>query len=128
MFLLKGLHLVFKIFKNALFLIVMATILFIAYRGNQPMSVPQAPQGITYFEFMADRIDAAKTVRPSRCGWGMMLSLATLGPIHWVVYTTVAVNPDSELAKGIAPNLDIVPDVAGAAWYETEEIWWKTVE
>jgi hypothetical protein len=48
MFLLKGFHLVFKIFKNALLLLVIATILFIAYRGNQPMSVPQAPQGITY--------------------------------------------------------------------------------
>ena len=100
MFLLKGLHVFFRIFKNALLLIVIATILFITYRGNQPMSVSQAPQGMTYFEFMADRIDAAKTVKPSQCGWGMMLSLAALGPIYSVVYTTVAVNPDSAMAKG----------------------------
>jgi len=128
MFLLKGFHLVLKIFKNALFLLVIATILFIAYRGNQPMSVPQAPQGITYFEFMADRIDAAKTVKPSQCGWGMMLSLAALGPIYSVVYTTVAVNPYSTLARGTAPDPDIARDVAGAAWYEIPDIWWKTVE
>jgi len=44
------------------------------------MQVPEAPKGMTFFEFVADRIDAAKTVEPSRCGWGMMLSLATLGP------------------------------------------------
>lgn len=106
---------------------VIAMILFIAYRGNLPMSVPQAPQGITYFEFMADRIDAAKTVKPSQCGWGMMLSLAALGPIYSVVYTTVAVNPDSALAKGTAPDPDIARDVAGAAWYQIPDIWWKTV-
>ena len=107
MFLVKGLHGIFNIFKNTLLLLVMATILFIAYRGNQPMSVPLAPQGMTYFEFMADRIDAAKTVKPSQCGWGMMLSLAALGPIYSVVYTTVAVNPDSALAKETAPDPDI---------------------
>ena len=128
MFLLKGFHLVFKIFKNTLLLLVIATILFIAYRGNQPMSVPPVPQGMTYFEFMADRIDAVKTVKPSQCGWGMMLSLAALGPIYSVVYTTVAVNPDSALAKGTAPDPDIAQDVASAAWYEIPDIWWKTVE
>lgn len=128
MLLLKGFHLVFKIFKNALLLMVIAMILFIAYRGNQPMSVPQAPQGLTYFEFMADRIDAAKTVKPSQCGWGMMLSLAVLGPIYSVVYTTVAIYPDSALAKGTAPDPDIARDVAGATWYEIPDIWWKTVE
>jgi hypothetical protein len=77
---------------------------------------------MTYIEFMADRIDAAKTVKPSQCGWGMMLSLAALGPIYSVVYTTVAVNPDSALAKGTAPDPDIARDVAGAAWYEIPDI------
>ena len=53
---------------------------------------------------MKDRIDAAKTVEPSRCGWGMMLSLAALGPIYSVVYTAVAVNPDGTLAKMTASD------------------------
>jgi len=57
-----------------------------------------------------------------------MLSLAALGPIYSLVYTTVAVNPDSTLAKGTAPDPDIARDVAGAAWYEIPDIWWKTVE
>ena len=128
MFLLKRLHVFFKIFKNTLLLLLMATILFIAYRGNQPMSVPQAPEGMTYWQFMADRLDAAKSVQPSRCGWGMMLSLAALGPIYSVVYTSVGINPEGSLAKVTAPDSDIPKNTAGAAWYEIPDIWWKTVE
>ena len=73
--------------KTAVILAICSSILFVAYKGNQPMQVPEAPKGITYFEFVADRIDAAKTVEPSRCGWGMMFSLAALGPIYSFVYT-----------------------------------------
>ncbi len=29
------------------------------------MQVPQAPKGMSYFDFIADRFDAAKTVEPS---------------------------------------------------------------
>jgi hypothetical protein len=83
---------------------------------------------MTYFEFMKDRVDAAKMVEPSRCGWGMMLSLATLGPIYSVVYTTVAINPDGTLAKMVAPDPDIPKDVDGAKWYVVPGIWWGVVE
>ena len=68
--------------------------------------------------FMNDRIDAAKTVEPSRCGWGMMLSLAVLGPIYSVVYTVVAINPEGILAKMTAPDSDIPKGVEGAKWYD----------
>jgi ankyrin repeat protein len=43
----------------------------------------------------------------SRCGWGLMLSLATLGPIYSVVYTVVAINPEGNLAKITASDPDI---------------------
>jgi len=92
------------------------------------MNVPQAPKGMTYFEFVADRIDAAKTVEPSRCGWGMMLSLATLGPIYSVVYTEVGIHPDGALARGTAPDPDIPTNVANAKWHEVPGVWWNTVE
>ena len=128
MFLVKIFHLIFKVMKSALLLTIMAAILFIAYRGNQPMSVLQAPEGMTYWQFMADRLDAAKSVQPSRCGWGMMLSLAALGPIYSVVYTSVGINPEGSLAKVTAPDLDIPKNAAGAEWYEIPDIWWKTVE
>ena len=110
MFLVKIFHLIFKVMKSALLLTIMATVFFIAYRGNQPMSVPQAPEGMTYWQFMADRLDAAKSVQPSRCGWGMMLSLAAIGPIYSVVYTSVGINPEGSLAKVTAPDSDIPKD------------------
>lgn len=81
------LHLVWKLISNIVLLMVGAGIVFIGYKANQPMAVAGAPAGMTYVEFMQDRLDAAKTVKPSRCGWGMMLSLAALGPIYSAVYT-----------------------------------------
>jgi hypothetical protein len=119
---------IFKGFKTALLLVVICTLLLIAYRGSQPMSILQAPKGMSYWQFMADRLDAAKTIQPSRCGWGMLLYLATLGPIYSVVYTSVGVNPDGFFAKVTAPDPDIPKDVAHATWYEIPEIWWKVVE
>ena len=86
---------IMKVFGKTIILMVCIGLVFVVYKANQPMTVPDAPQGMTYVEFIKDRIDAAKTVEPSRCGWGMMFSLATLGPIYSVVYTTVAINPDS---------------------------------
>jgi len=114
--------------RTAIILVICTSILFVTYKGNQPMQVPQAPQEMTYFQFMADRIDAAKTVEPSRCGWGMMLSLAVLGPIYSFVYTEVGIHPDGFLARGTASDPDIPMDVAGANWYEVPGIWWNTVE
>ena len=44
-------------------------LLFIVVKGNQPMSVLQVLEGMTYSEFLSDRLDAAKTAQPSCCGW-----------------------------------------------------------
>jgi len=117
-----------KIVRLVIILAVLCGVLYIAYRGNQPMNVPQAPKGMSYWQFMADRLDAAKTVQPSRCGWGMFLSLAALGPIYSVVYTSVGVNPEGFLAKVTAPDPDIPIGVVHAAWYQIPQIWWTVVE
>ena len=122
------LRLIGSVIKIAIILAICTSIVFVAYKGNQPMQVPQAPKGMTYFEFIADRIDAAKTVQPSRCGWGMMLSLAVLGPIYSFVYTEVGIHPDGLLARRTAADPDIPKGVAGAKWYEVPGIWWNTVE
>jgi hypothetical protein len=100
-------HLIWKSIWNATVILVCAGLVFIGVKANQPMSVSDTPKGMTYFEFMQDRIEAAKTVEPSRCGWGMMLSLAVLGPIYSVVYTAVAINPEGTLAKFTASDPDI---------------------
>ena len=117
-----------KVFGKTIILMVCIGLVFVVYKANQPMTVPDAPQGMTFVEFMKDRIDAAKTVEPSRCGWGMMLSWATLGPIYSVVYTAVAINSESTLAKMTAPDPDIPQGVEGAKWYKVPGIWWGVVE
>ena len=121
-------HFIWKVIWNITVILVCAGLIFIGFKANQPMTVPGAPEGMTYIEFMKDRIDAAKKVEPSRCGWGMMLSLAALGPIYSVVYTAVAINPDSHLAKIAAPDPDIPKGFEDAKWYEVPGIWWGVVE
>ncbi len=107
---------------------VIAGALFIGYRGNRPMQVPGAPKGMTYFEFLADRFDAAKTVKPARCGTGMIGSLFTLGPFYATLYTHVALHPQGFLAKVTAPDPDMPKIGSKARWYETPGIWWNTFE
>jgi len=121
-------HFIWKVIWNSTVILACAGLVFIGFKANQPMSVSDAPKEMTYIEFMKDRIDAAKTVEPSRCGWGMILSLATLGPIYSVVYTAVAINPDGTLAKMTASDPDIPKNVAGAKWYDVPGIWWGVVE
>lgn len=117
-----------KLFLTLILLTALIGILFVAYRGNQPMQVPEAPKGMTYYEFMVDRFDAAKTVNPSRCGIGMIGSLFALGPLYATLYTHVALHPDGFLAKVTAPDPDMPKNVSDARWYETPEIWWATFE
>jgi hypothetical protein len=121
-------HLVWKFIWNTIVILICAGLIFVGYKASQPMSVYEVPEGMTYAEFIQDRLDAAKTVKPSRCGWGMMLSLATLGPIYSVVYTSVAIHPDGQLAKMVTSDPDIPTGMAGAKWYEAPGIWWGVVE
>jgi hypothetical protein len=117
-----------KIVSALVVIALLGSILFVASKGNQPMQAPGAPEGLTYWEFIQDRVDAAKTVQPARCGWGMFLSLGLLGPIYSIVYTDVAVNPTGFLARVTAPDPDILKDAAGAEWYTVPDIWWNVVE
>lgn len=114
--------------KVGILAIVCLEILFIAYKGNQPMDVPGAPAEMTYFEFMKDRVDAAKEVEPSRCGWGMFISLGILGPIYSAVYTDVAVHPGGYLDRVTAPDQDIPTGFANTPWYQVPDVWWNAVE
>jgi hypothetical protein len=126
--LLFGWQLFGKIINLIIISSLFGSTLFIWYRGNQPMSVIQAPKDLTYWEFMADRIDAAKMVQPTRCGWGMISSLLILGPIYSVLYTVTAVNPDGFIARITAPDLDIPKHVGGSGLYKIPGIWWSIVE
>lgn len=129
---MKLIGLLFGMINKAISLVVIMTIvlacLYIGYKGNQPMSVPQVPKGMSYFEFIQDRIEAAKDVQPARCGWGMFLSLATLGPIYSIVYTDVALHPDGFLARVTAPDPDIPMNVQDTSWQAVPDVWWTVVE
>jgi len=122
------LQLIWKIVWSGIIILICASLIFIGYKTNQPLTVTGAPAGMTYIEFIQDRMDAAQTVKPSQCGWGMMLSLAALGPIYSVVYTSVAIHPGGFLDNVTAPDPDIPTEVAGAKWYEVPGIWWGVVE
>ena len=117
-----------KLLTAVVLLLVCTFILFVTYKGSQPMSVREAPAEMTYFEFMQDRIEAAKEIEPARCGWGMMVSLAALGPVFSVVYTEVAIHPDGFLASVTAPDPDIPQGADGAGWEQVPVIWWDVVE
>lgn len=117
-----------RILRTGLILAICSGILFVAYKGSQPMHVAEAPEGMTYFEFMADRVDAAKTIQPARCGWGMLLSLAFFGPLYSIVYTEAGIHPDGLIGRGTAADPDVPKNVAGAKWYQVPGIWWDTVE
>lgn len=121
-------HFFWKIAWYAIIILVCVGLIFIGYKANQPITVTGAPAGMTYVEFIQDRLDAAKIIKPSQCGWGMMLSLAALGPVYSVVYTSVAIHPGGFLDKVTAPDPNIPTDVAGAKWYEIPGIWWGVVE
>ena len=108
-------HLVGKLIWNILVGFICASLVFMTYKANQPMTVTEAPKGMSYVEFMQDRLDAAKTVKPSQCGWGMMLSLAAIGPIYSVVYTAVGVIADGVIDPHNLGACLRVADGAGAA-------------
>jgi hypothetical protein len=62
---------IMKMSGKALILMICLGLVFVGYKANQPMTVSGFREGMTYFEFISDRIDAAKTVEPSKCDWGI---------------------------------------------------------
>ena len=58
-------HLVWKVILNMFVILICSRLVFVGYKANQPMAVAGVPQGMTYVEFIQDRLDAAKTVQPS---------------------------------------------------------------
>lgn len=53
-------HLVWKAIWNTFVIIICASLIFVGYKANQPMTVVGVPKGMTYVEFIQDRLDAAK--------------------------------------------------------------------
>jgi hypothetical protein len=105
---------------------------YIHHKGNQPMDVPRAtpplPEGITYWEFMADRIEAAREVKPQRCGVSTFAFFLAITPFYSVVYTIGGMRPESAMGRGIQPDASIPRWAAGLPWEKTPDVWWWVVE
>lgn len=114
--------------RGGILLAVAAAVLWVSVQGHQPMRVAAAPAGMSYFQFLGDRIEAAKIVQPARCGWGMLGSLAVLGPVYSLVYTHAGIHPDGLIARLTAADPAIPRGVAGASWQQVPRIWWGVVE
>jgi len=128
MMILFGLfRLIWKLIWSTIVVLVCLSLIFILYKGNQPMQVQAAPKGMTFFEFLADRAEAAKVVNPTQCGWGMFLTLAVLGPTYSALYTEIGIHPGGFWDRVSAPDSNIPIGVAGAKWYEVPNIWWNVV-
>jgi hypothetical protein len=114
--------LVFAFFSLILFC------LFFGYKANKPMKITQVPTGMTYWQFMQDRFNAAKVVKPARCGYGMFGFYVLTVPFYSVLYTHVALHPKGFLAKVTARDANIPISVQKTPWYEVPDLWWGVVE
>jgi hypothetical protein len=121
--------------RLALAVTLLATVglgIFIYQKGSQPMDVPRAspplPEGITYWQFMADRLDAAQVVEPQRCGMSTFAFFLTITPIYTVVYMIGGMRPESMVGRGIQPDASIPHWAAGLPWKEAPGVWWWVIE
>jgi hypothetical protein len=119
---------VFRVVSLGLLLIVLAAVSFVYVRGNQPMQVSQVPAGMTYWQFMADRLDAAQEAEPKRCGVGRLITFGILAPVYSVVYTDVGLHPGGFLDRVSQDDQNIPNGVENSPWYNVPELWWNVFE
>ena len=123
---------VIRFFFNFIFLAVVLLLLatggFIYFKGNQPMQVAQVPVGMTYWQFMADRLDAAQEVKPERCGVGRLATFAALAPVYSVVYTNIGLHPCGFLDRVSEDDKNIPTNVDDTPWHDVPDLWWNVFE
>lgn len=119
---------VFRFVSLGLLLMVLAAVSFIYFQGSQPMQVSQVPAGMTYWQFMADRLDAAQEVEPRRCGVGRLVTFVVLAPVYSVVYTNVGLHPGGFLDRVSQGDQNIPIGVENTPWYDVPVLWWNVLE
>lgn len=123
------------IFKMILVLMLVVIIVLVGYvfvKGSQPMGFVGADlNGQTavltdanYWEYMSDRL-AARRETPANCHRTRLVYLAIALPVYPVVYTYVALFPESSLAHHTQPS-PLIPDPI--SWWEVPETWWQLVK
>jgi|GEM_PF-1051139 len=123
-------RLVYFMVRLALALLIVATITlagYVAVQSSQPIldSAGATSQGaMNYWQYMADRLDASRQT-PTNCHRTRLIYLAVALPMYPLLYTYVALNPESSLARHIQPS-PLVPEPI--TWRQAPETWWRLVE
>src|SRR5450759_1205929 len=112
-------HLVWKVFVNAIIVLVCISLIFIGYKANQPMTVAGAPKGMTYVQFIQDRLEATRTVQPARCGWGLFIRWIMPGPPSIQTAFWRKLLPQTRIF------LKALPGQAGMKSLVSGGIWWN---
>jgi hypothetical protein len=123
------------IFRMMLVLIIIIAITitgFVVVKGSQSMGMVGAdPNGdnailrdMNYWEYMANRLQASSET-PANCHRTRLVYLAIALPVYPVIYTYVALFPESSLATHIQPS-PLIPDPI--SWKEVPETWWQLVK
>ena len=80
---------------------------YVAVRSSQPMGLdttgPTSHSAMNYWQTMADRLDASRQT-PTNCHRTRLIYLAIALPLYPVLYTYVALYPESSLARHIQPS------------------------
>lgn len=123
------------IFRMMLVLIIVIAITitgFVIVKGSQPIGrVGTDPNGnsgvlgdMNYWEYMANRLQASSDT-PANCHRTRLVYLAIALPVYPVVYTYVAMFPESSLATHIQPS-PLIPELT--TWRDMPETWWQLVK
>jgi len=126
--LFKSVAIIFRLTILAVVIGMLALVAFVAVKGSQPMRISQVPAGMTYQEFILDRLDAAKEVQPQRCGVGRLVTFAALAPVYSVVYTNIGLHPGGFLDRASEADKNIPTNVNDTPWYDVPNLWWNVFE
>ena len=123
------------IFRLVLVMLLVAIVAFAGFvfvKASQPMGVVGVdPRGaiadlgaMNYWNFMAHQLAVSRETS-SNCHHTRLIYLTIVLPVYPVVYTYVALYPESNLARHTQPNPLIPKPIT---WQQAPETWWRLVK
>lgn len=117
--------------RLVLALLVVATLTLagsVAVRSSQPMGLYSAAENsqsaMNYWQYMADRLAASRQT-PTNCHRTRLIYLVVALQVYPILYTYVALYPESSLARHIQPS-PLLPEPI--TWQQVPKTWWRLVE
>jgi hypothetical protein len=121
--LFSALGLLVRVLLALILIVALVFVAFAGYKGSQPMQQAEA-NGMTYWQFMRDRIGAIREL-PAKCQQMHFTGYLIAVPLYPVLYTYVGMFPDSFLARHTQPHPAIPKDVH---WADAPATWWSLLE